>query len=95
MCIRTSEFGKFRALALNAPSKLAHFPTLITLIFFFLSWKLQNVLKKENRIIQVLFKVYVQFSSTFQDEFGFQGLFKTALHFLVLFKTVSTMQEMG
>ena len=49
------------------------------------------VWKKENGKIQVLFKVYVQFSSTFQCKFGFQGLFKTALHFQLLFKTVRTL----
>ena len=37
--------------------------------------------KKKNVKIQVLFKVYGQFSTTFQDDFGFQGIFKTALHF--------------
>ena len=41
--------------------------------------------------IQVLFKVYGQFSNTFQDNFGFQGLFNTSLHFQVLFKPVGTL----
>ena len=31
--------------------------------------------KKENEKSQVLSKVYVQFSSTFKDKLGFQGLF--------------------
>ena len=47
--------------------------------------------KKEKAKIQVLFNVYVQFSSTFQDKFDFQGLFKTALHFQVLFKPVQAL----
>ena len=47
--------------------------------------------KKENAKIQVLFKVYGQFSSAFQNKFGFQGLFKTALHFQVPFKLVRTL----
>ena len=44
--------------------------------------------KRENAKTQVLFKVYGQLSSTFQDKFGFQGLFKTTIHFPVLFKPV-------
>ena len=45
--------------------------------------------------IQVLFKVYVQFSSTFLYKFGFQGLFKTAYHFQVLFKTANPACVLG
>ena len=56
------------------PPKLADFLTQI----FFLSRELHKCLeKKQNAKIQVLFKVYGQFSSTFQEEFGFQGLFKS------------------
>ena len=40
---------------------------------------------------QVLFKGYAQFPSTFQGKFCFQGLFKSALHFQVLFKPVRTL----
>ena len=40
--------------------------------------------KKENVKIQVLFKVYGSYLGTFQDKFGFQELFKLALHFQVL-----------
>ena len=44
--------------------------------------------KKENAKIQFFFKVYGPFSSTFQDKFGFRGLFKAVVHFKVLFKPV-------
>ena len=44
--------------------------------------------KRENAKIQVFFKVYGQLSSTFQDKVGFQELFKTTIHFPVLFKPV-------
>ena len=46
---------------------------------------------QENVKFKVLFKVYGQFSRAFQDKFCFQGLFKAALHFQVLFKPVRTL----
>ena len=44
-----------------------------------------------NGIIQGLFKAFECFSSTFQDKFNFQGLFKTVLYIQVLFKPVRTL----
>ena len=38
--------------------------------------------------IQGLFKAFECFSSTFQDKFNFQGLFKTVLYIQVIFKHV-------
>ena len=44
-----------------------------------------------NGKIQGLFKAFECFSSTFQDKFNFQGLFKTVLYIQVLFKPVRTL----
>ena len=41
--------------------------------------------------IQELFKAFECFSSTFQEKFNFQGLFKTALYIQVLLKHVQTL----
>ena len=46
----------------------------------------------ENSRIQVLFKAFEWFSSTFQGKFIFQGLFKTNLYIQVLFKPVRTLK---
>ena len=42
-----------------------------------------------NGKIQGLYKAFEDFSSTFQGKFYFQGLFKTVLYNLVLFKPVN------
>ena len=44
-----------------------------------------------NGKIQGLFKAFECFSSTFQDKFYFQGLFKAVLYIQVLFKPVQTL----
>ena len=43
--------------------------------------------------IQVLFKAFECFSSTFQGKFYFQGFFKTVLYIQVLFKPVQTLEN--
>ena len=48
-----------------------------------------------NGKIQGLFKAFECFSSTFQDKFSFQGLFKTVLYIQVLFKPVGTLSSTG
>ena len=44
-----------------------------------------------NGKIQGLFKAFEHFSSTFQGNFYFQGLFKTVLYIQVFFKPVQTL----
>ena len=44
-----------------------------------------------NGKIQGLFKTFKCFSSTFQDKFNFQQLFKTVLYIQVLFKPVRSL----
>ena len=44
-----------------------------------------------NGKIQVLFKAFECFLSTFQGKFNFQGFFKTTLYIQVLFKPVPTL----
>ena len=44
-----------------------------------------------NGKIQGFFKAFECFSSTFQGEFNFHGLFKTVLYIQVLFKPVPTL----
>ena len=46
-----------------------------------------------NGKIQELFKAFECFSSTFQGNFNFQGLFKTILYIQVLFKPVGTLYK--
>ena len=59
---------------------------------FYTDLDLQTVLiPPVNGKIQELFKALEYFSSTFQDKFNFQGLFKTVLYIQVLFKPVQTL----
>ena len=46
-----------------------------------------------NGKIQGLFKAFECFSSSFQGNFNFQGLFKTVLYIQVLFKPVQTLDQ--
>ena len=46
-----------------------------------------------NGKIQGLFKTFECFSSTFQNKFYFQGLFKTILYIQILFKPVQTLDQ--
>ena len=59
----------------------------LTRIFFLYS-ELHKCLEKKNAKTQVLFKVYGQFSSAFQDNFEFQGFFKS-----FIFKYFSSLWE--
>ena len=45
-----------------------------------------------NGKVQGLLKAFECFSTTIQDKFNFQGLFKTVLYIQVLFKPVLTLQ---
>ena len=54
------------------------------------STMISNDLNTRRAKIQVLFKVWGQFSCTFQGKPAFRGLFKTALYFQVLLKPLWT-----
>ena len=64
-----------------------------TILYWFRPKKTElNPLANGN--IQVLFKAFECFSSTFQGKFYFQGLFKTVLYIQVLFKSVLTLKNL-